>query len=166
MQHLICDVRYICGSFYFDLKTPVMKLTSTIRKDKKERKERCKVLKDQAKKSRQNYDQLHAIRRPSLFQLTSIKRFKCTLLNTHILLMADYDSKPSRWIFTGQRKPPISPPKHNDLYKRRVSSASTLQITSSQTTPPLPLASPLIYYFDLTANETNTLIRAGERRQR
>ena len=81
--------------------------------------------------------------------------------------MADYDSKPSRWIFTGQRKPPISPPKHNDLYKRRVSSASTLQITSSQTTPPpSPLASPLIYYFDLTANETNTLIRAGERRQR
>lgn len=58
MQHLICDVRYICGSFYFDLKTPVMKLTSTIRKDKKERQERCKVLKDQAKKSRQNCDQL------------------------------------------------------------------------------------------------------------
>ena len=80
--------------------------------------------------------------------------------------MADYDSKPSRWIFTGRRKPPISPPKHNDLYKRRVSSASTLQITSSQTPlPPSPLASPLIYYFDLTANETNTLIRAGERRQ-
>ena len=79
-----------------------------------------------------------AIRRPSLFQLTSIKRFKCTFLNTHILLMADYDSKPSRWIFTGRRKPPISPPKHNDLYKRRVSSASTLQITNSQTTPPPP----------------------------
>ena len=82
--------------------------------------------------------------------------------------MAAYDSKPSRWIFTGRRKPPISPPKHNGLYKRRVSSAPTLQITSSQTTrpPPSPLASPLIYYFDLTANETNTLIRAGERRQR
>lgn len=80
--------------------------------------------------------------------------------------MADYDSKPSRWIFTGRRKPPISPPKHNDLYKRRVSSASTLQITSSQTTPPPPLASPLICYFDLTANETNPLIRAGGRKQR
>ena len=81
--------------------------------------------------------------------------------------MADYDSKPSRWIFTGRRKPPISPPKHNDLYKRRVSSASTLQITSSQTTPPpSPLASPLIYYFDLTANETNPRIRAGGRKQR
>ena len=60
MQHLICDVGYICGSFYFDLKTPVMKLTSTIRKDKKERQERCKVLKDQAKKSRQNCDQLRS----------------------------------------------------------------------------------------------------------
>ena len=75
--------------------------------------------------------------------------------------MADYDSKPSRWIFTGRWKLPISPPKHNDLYKRRVSSASTLQITSSQTTPPPPLASPLIYYFDLTANETNPLVALG-----
>ena len=61
---------------------------------------------------------------------------------------------------------PYFPSKHNDLYKRRVSSASTLQITSSQTTPPPPLASPLIYYFDLTANETNPRIRAGGRKQR
>ena len=79
--------------------------------------------------------------------------------------MADYDSKPSRWIFTGQRKPPISPPKHNDLYKRRVSSPPHFKSLVVKQ-PPFPLASPLIYYFDLTANETNTLIRAGERRQR
>ena len=143
MQHLICDVRYICGSFYFDLKTPVMKLTSTIRK---ERQERCKLLKDQAMQRKVDKT---AIRRPSLFHLTSMKRFKCTLLNTHILSMADYDSKPSRWIFTGRRKLPISHPKHNDLYKGRVSSTSPLQITSSQTAPPPPprLPSHLLFRF-------------------
>ena len=143
MQHLICDVRYICGSFYFDLKTPVMKLTSTIRK---ERQERCKLLKDQAMQRKVDKT---AIRRPPLFHLTSMKRFKCTLLNTHILSMADYDSKPSRWIFTGRRKLPISHPKHNDLYKGRVSSTSPLQITSSQTAPPPAPSPPLSFIISI-----------------
>ena len=102
-------------------------------------------------------------RRPSLFQLTSIKIFKCSLLNTHTLLMADYDSKPSRWILTGRRKPPISIQNIMTYIRGKYPRPPHLKSLVKHPPPPPPFSSIIP---NLLQMKLIPLIRAGGRRQR
>ena len=78
--------------------------------------------------------------------------------------MPDYESKPSRWIFRDGGSPLFS--LQNIMTYIRGEYPRPSHFKSLVKHPPPPnFASPLIFYFDLTANESNPLIRAGGRRQ-